>query len=135
MDNELTQCDRVSYSESCKINTGNYESRDVYVSYSTDVRREETVEQALKRASEFVTTNVREEELKIRSGQKGVELPTPANCGNMDELNAEVNHLLNHLKEKNKVIADNAIAYLGENPTKEMLIKAIKTAETYLKNG
>jgi len=34
--------DRISYSEGVKINIGDYESRDVHISYSTDVKKRKT---------------------------------------------------------------------------------------------
>jgi len=46
--------DRISISCGRKITDGNYGSHDSHVSYSTDVKTEETLNEAVKRASNVV---------------------------------------------------------------------------------
>ena len=57
--------DRVTFSESRKINLGNYESQDVFVSYSTDVAKGEKPEKALLRTSIVVTDILKKRVKKI----------------------------------------------------------------------
>lgn len=54
----LKQVDRVSFSYGMKVSDGNYGSKDVHFSYSTDVDLVETKESAMHRAREFVMANV-----------------------------------------------------------------------------
>lgn len=54
--------DRISYSFGCKINMGNYETVDIHMSYSTDVRGDEAVTDTLKRAQEFVEEQIEEKQ-------------------------------------------------------------------------
>lgn len=58
--------DRISYSEGIKVNIGDYESRDVHVSYSTDVKSKEKSSDAIKRARKTVQISLRNAERKIR---------------------------------------------------------------------
>ena len=58
--------DRVSYSFGRKISTGKFETADVHISYSTDVKKGENIEAALERAVEFVETKVMEKCDEIR---------------------------------------------------------------------
>ena len=67
---KLRQVDRVTYSESIKVNIGNYESKDVFVSLSTDVESTESVSDALLRAKQFVRPELRVIEKKIRIRSK-----------------------------------------------------------------
>jgi len=46
--------DRISYSEGVKINIGDYESRDVHVSFSTSVKENENPKKAVSRARKVV---------------------------------------------------------------------------------
>lgn len=54
------QRDRVSVSYGRTINIGNFESIKVDVGYSTDLRKEESVEDALTRADEVATKKLEE---------------------------------------------------------------------------
>ncbi len=60
------QEDRVTYSETVKVNVGNYESKDIFVSFSTDLNPGESVEDALKRARAEVTPRVEALEQRLR---------------------------------------------------------------------
>ena len=142
MGTEITQLDRVSYSESVKIQMEGtpggkrYESRDVHLSYSTDVKLAENEVQAMSRAREFVTMCLQEEEMQIRSGSRNIEPPTPENNGNLADIKAEYEHELDILRKKLPVIAQNAEAFVAENPdTKEIYLKALKTIKEYNAKG
>lgn len=63
--------DRITYSESIKVNIGDYESRDFFVSLSTDVQKGETVEDAILRAKKIVQPQVTRVEKKTRLQSKG----------------------------------------------------------------
>jgi len=79
--NKKTQ-DRISYSEGVKVNIGDYESRDIYYSYSTDVRKDEKPKDAFVRAKKTVQNRLRVGEKKIRqASEKDVDFET------MDRLN------------------------------------------------
>lgn len=58
--------DRISYSEDVKINIGDYESRSVHISYSTDVRDDESVKAAIARAKGRVRKSLYHYEKRIR---------------------------------------------------------------------
>lgn len=58
MEQQIKQCDRVSYSYGMKVSDGNYGSKDVHFSYSTDVISIEHPETAMHRAKEFVMHQV-----------------------------------------------------------------------------
>jgi hypothetical protein len=62
----MSELDRISYAMGIKVNLGNYESADVHISFSTDVKSGETKEQALKRAAKFVENEIdkKHDELK-----------------------------------------------------------------------
>ncbi len=115
MTTELTQRDRVTYGETIKISLetcgGNkYEFRDVFVSYSTDVGLGETLVEAMQRAAKVVSTDLEEQEREIRSGKKGVDLPTPENSGTVAEIQAELEIELKKLEEKGtikKIVVEN----------------------------
>jgi len=69
--------DRVVYSESAKINTGDFESRDVFYSYSTDVQPDETVDEAYKRCRSTVRQHLANSEKRIRiKSKKDVDFDT-----------------------------------------------------------
>lgn len=121
--------DRISYSGGCKINMGNYESKDVHMSYSTDVREEETPAEAMNRAKMLVEGLLAEEERVIRSGK--VPLPTPENCGNFDDIKNEFEFRMETFGELHPDIATKAREYVEKNPTKETYIKAIETIKAY----
>ena len=58
--------DRVNYSESIKINIGDYESKQIGMSLSTDIRKGETFEIAMKRAR----TKVKKELLALEKKER-----------------------------------------------------------------
>jgi hypothetical protein len=60
------ESDRISYSEGVKVAIGDYESRDVHISYSTSVRSKESVDAAVKRARKIVLNQLKKCERKIR---------------------------------------------------------------------
>jgi hypothetical protein len=67
--------DRVSVAYDRTINIGNYESVKVHSGYSTDVQKDETVDEAFARADEFATKKLEElcapvEEKVQRKGKK-----------------------------------------------------------------
>jgi len=64
------ETDRISYSEGVKINIGEYESRDVHISYSTNVSNREKPNDALKRARKTVQTSLMKAERKIRKASE-----------------------------------------------------------------
>lgn len=66
MEKKSGQLDRITYSEQVKVNIGDYESRDVFVSYSTDVQGSETPDQTVARAKRIVVEQVRKVEKVIR---------------------------------------------------------------------
>ena len=58
--------DRISYSEGVKVNIGDYESRDVHISYSTNVRDKEKPTDTFKRAKKVVRQELKITERRIR---------------------------------------------------------------------
>lgn len=71
--------DRISYSESVKVNIGDYESRDVHISYSTSVRAGEQIEDAFNRASKVVRKRLKVKEKRIRqASEEDVDFETMA---------------------------------------------------------
>ena len=64
MDNKI--CDRISYSEGVKINIGDYESRDIHISYSSDIQKDETFNKAFLRVSKKVKKCLEACEIKVR---------------------------------------------------------------------
>ena len=58
--------DRISYSEGVKVAIGDYESRDVHISYSTNVKKKETIKDAVARAKKTVQLSLKRAEKKIR---------------------------------------------------------------------
>lgn len=60
------ELDKVNYSEGVKVAIGDYESRDVHISYSTNVKKKEKVSDALKRAKKTVQLSLMKAERKIR---------------------------------------------------------------------
>jgi hypothetical protein len=71
------ELDRISYSEGVKVQIGDYESRDVHISYSTNVKNKEKVSDALKRAKKTVQMSLRKAEKKIRlSSEDDVDFET-----------------------------------------------------------
>lgn len=63
--------DRVTYSESVKVNIGDYESRDIFISVSTDVQKKETVDDAILRAKKIVQPQITRVEKRTRIQSKG----------------------------------------------------------------
>ena len=61
-----TTNDRLLYSESVKVNIGDYESRDVHISYSSDINKDESFDDAYKRVSSMVKKKLYVSEKKIR---------------------------------------------------------------------
>lgn len=69
--------DRISYSEGVKINIGDYESRDVHVSYSTSVKEGENTKKAISRARKTVQEKLMKFERQIRkASQDDVDFET-----------------------------------------------------------
>lgn len=62
----MDETDRINYSEGVKVAIGDYESRDVHISYSTNVKKKEKVSDAVKRAKKTVQSQLRVAEKKIR---------------------------------------------------------------------
>lgn len=58
--------DRVSYSFGRKISTAKFETADVHISYSSDVKEGETPDEALERLAEFVEKKVMDKCDEIR---------------------------------------------------------------------
>lgn len=58
--------DRLSYSEAVKVNIGDYESRSVHISYSSDVNKGESFDDACKRVTSMVKKKLYASEKKIR---------------------------------------------------------------------
>lgn len=58
--------DRISYSEGVKINIGDYESRDVHISFSTAVKDNEQPQESIQRARSVVREELRKYEKRIR---------------------------------------------------------------------
>ena len=54
----MSEPDRVNYTLGCKVNMGNYESVNLNISYSTDSRSNETIQETLERAITFVEHNI-----------------------------------------------------------------------------
>jgi len=57
---------RVVFSQSVKINIGDYETRDVFLSYADNVGEDESPASALKRVKKFVQKRIHESEKTIR---------------------------------------------------------------------
>lgn len=69
--------DRVTYSESVKVNIGNYESREVTLFYSTDFEEGEEFEDAIQRARSKVRRTLTTCEKRIRvASQRDVDFDT-----------------------------------------------------------
>jgi len=62
--------DRITYSQSIRINIGDYESNDIFVSMSTDIQKGETPDIAYKRIKKFVDKKIIIEDKKIRTSSK-----------------------------------------------------------------
>ncbi len=63
---KITQQDRITYSESVRVNIGDYEHRDVFISLSTDVQKNESVDDAVVRAKRIVLEQLRKVETTVR---------------------------------------------------------------------
>lgn len=66
----MPELDRVNYSFGHKVNLGNYESADFHISYSSDVKEDETPEEALERVRKFVEGQAEEKLDELRSVAK-----------------------------------------------------------------
>lgn len=60
------ELDRINYSEGVKIAIGDYESRDVHISYTTTVRKTEKPKESIARAKKTVQMSLRKAEKRIR---------------------------------------------------------------------
>ena len=61
------QPSRVSYSQSVKINIGDYESKDIFLNYASDLKKGETFNQAVDRIQKIVDARILIMERKIRN--------------------------------------------------------------------
>lgn len=69
--------DRISYGESVKINIGDYESREVYMSYSSNIKEGETFDKAIDRVNSKVKRRLEKFEKKVRiASQDDVDFET-----------------------------------------------------------
>lgn len=59
--------DRITYSQSVRVNTGNYEHKDIFISFSTDIKDKETPDKALLRAKKFVQASSKKVERRVRA--------------------------------------------------------------------
>lgn len=66
----MPENDRVNYSFGHKVNLGNYESADFHISYSSDVKADETPEKALNRVRKFVEAKAEEKLDELREVAK-----------------------------------------------------------------
>jgi len=74
--------DRINYSEGVKVSIGDYESRDIHIAYSTDVKKKEQPADAIKRAKKTVQIALCKAERKIRkNAEEDVDFET------LDKLN------------------------------------------------
>lgn len=64
------ESDRISYSEGVKVNIGDFENRDVHISYSTSVKKKEKFSDAVKRARKTVQLSLRSAEKRIRESSE-----------------------------------------------------------------
>lgn len=60
------QPDRISYSQTVRVNIGDYEHQDVFISYQTDVREKESPQKAFLRAKKLVKVEMKKVEKTIR---------------------------------------------------------------------
>ena len=71
------QPDRISYSEGVKVSIGDYEARDVHISYSTTIKEGENAKKAVSRARKVVQDKLKVCERQIRkSAQDDVDFET-----------------------------------------------------------
>lgn len=61
--------DRISYSFGMKLTTVQYESANFNITYTSDVKSEEELEEAFKRVRAFVHEKAEEEHDGIRKGE------------------------------------------------------------------
>ena len=71
------ELDRISISYGRKINLGNYESADTHVSYSSDLREDESFTQAYQRVVSICRAELAAQEEYIRSMGVAVTPPKP----------------------------------------------------------
>lgn len=69
--NPVTSVDRVTYGESVKVNIGDYESREVNLFFSTDVKDDEEFDDAIQRARSHVRKTITTCEKRIRVASQG----------------------------------------------------------------
>ena len=67
---EVAPLERITVGETLRVNIGDYEHRDSFVSYGANVRKGETPDDAHDRAQKFVLGKLRKREKKIRSSSK-----------------------------------------------------------------
>lgn len=70
----MSELDRVSYAFGCKLNMGNFESATIQISMSSDLRNDETKEDALKRVSSFVDTEVDKRRELLKGKTHGTDI-------------------------------------------------------------
>lgn len=66
----MSEPDRINYTFGTKVNMGNYESVNIQVSLTSDVKKGESREDALTRISLFVETEVEERRDALKGGQE-----------------------------------------------------------------
>lgn len=70
---------RLTYSETVRVNIGDYEHRDIFVSFGTNVEKGESIDDAYKRARDIVRKKLSAREKKIRTlSQEYVDFDTKA---------------------------------------------------------
>jgi len=71
--------DRLTYSESVRINIGDYEHRDIFAAFATNLNDGESFDAAFNRARKKVTAKLYKREKKLRSSsQEFVDFETKA---------------------------------------------------------
>lgn len=71
--------DRITYSETVRCNIGDYEHRDIFMSYGTNKESKEHIDDTFKRAQLFVRKKLFGREKKIRmQSQEFVDFDTKA---------------------------------------------------------
>jgi vacuolar-type H+-ATPase subunit D/Vma8 len=55
------EADRLSYSFGVKVNIGNFQNVDLHISYSSDVKSDESLDNAFKRIKKYVEKRIEAE--------------------------------------------------------------------------